>query len=75
MATSTETMHAENNELDGLTTREVAERRASRDINVAGARPGRSYVQIVRQNMFTFLNLLIFGVSAILAPPERRSQQ
>lgn len=44
-----------------------AERRAVGEVNIVRHHVSRSYGRIVSQNLFTFLNLLIFGVSAVLA--------
>ena len=53
--------------LHGLTQPEVAERRAAGEVNIVRRHVSRSYGRIVSQNLFTFLNLLVFGVSAVLA--------
>ncbi len=52
----------------GLTAAEVAERRKRGMVNVASPASGRTHLQIVRENVFTFINncLFLLGISLIL---------
>src|ERR1700694_725967 len=52
----------------GLTEGEVAERRARGEGNTSPAPTTRSYRQIFRENVFTFVNLILFvlGVALLL---------
>ena len=52
--------------LTGLTEAEVAQRTAQGLVNAVQARAGRSYAQIARDNLFTFFNLVLFSLGAIL---------
>ncbi|RIK32845.1 MAG: magnesium-transporting ATPase, partial [Chloroflexi bacterium] len=51
---------------DGLTEAEAQARRAKGLGNTAPPRSGRSYWDIVRENVFTFINISILGLSAVL---------
>jgi hypothetical protein len=50
----------------GLTAREVAERRATGFGDQVDEAQGRTYQQIIRDNLFTFLNVSLFGIGAVL---------
>jgi cation-transporting ATPase E len=52
--------------LRGLSEQEVAERRARGLGNDARLKTGRTYGQIVRENLLTFFNLVLFGLGGIL---------
>jgi cation-transporting ATPase E len=52
--------------LYGLSEREAAERRARGLGNDARLKTGRTYGQIVRENLLTFFNLVLFGLGGIL---------
>jgi cation-transporting ATPase E len=52
--------------LVGLTEREVAERRARGEGNRVQMGTSRSYVQILRQNAFTFINNILFIIAIAL---------
>jgi cation-transporting ATPase E len=51
---------------DGLTEAEVAARQAAGQGNVAGPPTGRTYGQIIRENVFTFINDVIFLLGLLL---------
>ncbi len=51
---------------DGLSQAEAQARRAQGMGNTAPPRSGRSYWDIVRENLFTFINISILGLSAAL---------
>jgi cation-transporting ATPase E len=53
--------------LAGLTTEEAVARRARGEGNVAPPATGRSYWQILRENLFTFINITLFGLGFALA--------
>jgi cation-transporting ATPase E len=50
----------------GLTEAEASARRAQGLGNTGGPRTGRSYADIVRDNLFTFINVSLFAVGAVL---------
>jgi cation-transporting P-type ATPase E len=50
----------------GLTEQEVAARRQAGLGNNAVARPGRTYGQIIRYNLFTIFNNILFGIGVAL---------
>ena len=52
--------------IQGLTESEVRARRQRGQGNKAGLRPGRSYWDIARANLFTFFNNLLFGIGIAL---------
>ncbi len=52
--------------LNGLSEQEAAERRARGLGNDARLKTGRTYGQIVRENLLTFFNLVLFGLGGIL---------
>jgi len=51
---------------DGLTEHEVIVRRASGQGNNVTLQTSRSYVQIFRENLFTFINAVFFGISVVM---------
>ena len=53
--------------LAGLTDEEAVARRARGEGNVAPPATGRSYWQILRENLFTFINITLFGLGFALA--------
>ena len=52
--------------LNGLTEQEVADRRAAGLGNDAPLHTSRSYTQILRENVFTFINYVLFGLGTAL---------
>ena len=50
----------------GLSDAEAAARRAAGQGNVAPLRTGRTYAQIVRDNVFNFINLILFALGVTL---------
>ena len=50
----------------GLTATEVAQRVAQGKVNKAPGGTGRSYLEIVRQNVFTFINTILFSIGIVL---------
>jgi cation-transporting P-type ATPase E len=50
----------------GLTPAEAAARRAAGQGNGVHFQSSRSYVQILRENAFTFINTVLFGIGAVL---------
>jgi len=52
--------------LCGLSEQEAAERRARGLGNDAKLKTGRTYGQIVRENLLTFFNLVLFGLGGVL---------
>ena len=52
--------------LTGLTADEVADRLANGQGNQAPLKSGRTYAEIVRENVFTFINVVIFLLGAAL---------
>ena len=50
----------------GLTEAEARERHARGLANTAGPRTGRSYREIVRDNLFTFINVTLLAVGGVL---------
>ncbi|MBN1137561.1 MAG: HAD-IC family P-type ATPase [Anaerolineae bacterium] len=59
-------MHNEPVVLCGLSEQEAAERRARGLGNDARLKTGRTYGQIVRENLLTFFNLVLFGLGGVL---------
>ncbi|NTV37305.1 MAG: haloacid dehalogenase, partial [Anaerolineaceae bacterium] len=53
-------------ELTGLTTQEALARQAAGQGNRGGPPTGRSYWQIFRENIFTFINNVLFGLGIAL---------
>ncbi|MGE5656243.1 MAG: HAD-IC family P-type ATPase [Actinomycetota bacterium] len=53
--------------LQGLTQQEVKERRAAGQGNNVTLQSSRSYRQILQENLFTFLNLVFFAISVVMA--------
>ena len=54
------------NEALGLTQQEVAERVARGEVNKAPGGTDRSYLEIIRQNVFTFINIMLFAIGVVL---------
>jgi cation-transporting ATPase E len=54
------------NPLRGLSTSEVNERTARGEVNQASGLQTRSYGQILRENVFTFINNTLFGLGIVL---------
>lgn len=52
--------------LEGLSEREVETRRANGQGNVAPLKTSRSYTQIVRENVFTHVNTILFVLGIVL---------
>jgi cation-transporting ATPase E len=52
--------------IQGLTEREVIERRERGQGNDAHSESGRTYLQILRRNAFTFINCVLFAISIAL---------
>jgi cation-transporting ATPase E len=52
--------------LNGLTEAQARARRAKGQGNTAPPRSGRTYWDIIRENVFTFINISILGLSAVL---------
>lgn len=50
----------------GLTSSEAAERLRAGQGNVARPSTGRTYPEIVRENVFTFINVILFGIGLVL---------
>jgi cation-transporting P-type ATPase E len=57
----------------GLTTDEVGARRRAGKTNTAALPTSRSYVRIVRDNVFTFINAVLFGLAVALIALGRTS--
>jgi len=57
---------APNAPITGLTEREVVERRARGEGNKVQMGTSRSYMQILRQNAFTFINNILFAIGITL---------
>jgi cation-transporting ATPase E len=55
-----------NKEALGLTQQEVAERVARGEVNKAPGGTDRSYLEIIRQNAFTFINIMLFAIGVVL---------
>jgi cation-transporting ATPase E len=53
-------------DLRGLTEPEAAARRASGQGNDAVIQTGRTYDQILRQNLFTFINVVLFAIGFVM---------
>src|SRR4030042_1626013 len=52
--------------MNGLSTQEVVKRRSRGLGNRDPVRSSRSYLQIIRENVFTFVNLVLFGLGPAL---------
>lgn len=52
--------------LAGLTTQEVAQRRAAGQGNNVALQTSRSYWQILQENLFTFINAVFFIISVVM---------
>jgi cation-transporting ATPase E len=53
--------------LQGLTEQEVIERRTAGQGNNVALQTSRSYRQILEENLFTFINLVFFALSVVMA--------
>lgn len=51
---------------EGLSDSEVAARRERGQVNVVQFQTGRSYLQILRKNAFTFINTILFAIAVVL---------
>jgi cation-transporting ATPase E len=60
------TRHQDGGKIEGLSERQVAARRSRGEQNVFPSRTGRSYLQILRKNAFTFINTVLFAIGAVL---------
>src|SRR6516225_8792185 len=65
-ATVAESLGLATEEVRGLTRQEVAERVANGQVNKAPGGTNRSYVEIIRQNVFTFINTVLFVIGIAL---------
>ena len=63
---STGTIDVPTDVAGGLTTAQVESLRASGKGNVVEEPPGRTYGQIIRSNIFTFLNTTLYGIGLVL---------
>ncbi len=52
--------------LEGLTTKEAIDRRHRGQGNDVKLETGRSYWQIIRENIFTFINIVFFAISIVM---------
>ena len=52
--------------LEGLTNKEAIERRHRGQGNDVKLETGRSYWQIIRENIFTFINIVFFAISVVM---------
>ena len=52
--------------IEGLSESEVAARRQRGQDNAVQFQTGRSYLQILRKNAFTFINTILFAIAAVL---------
>ncbi|MDR0778679.1 MAG: HAD-IC family P-type ATPase [Methanomassiliicoccaceae archaeon] len=53
-------------DINGLTASEVEERILRKEVNSAEIAVSRSYLDIITKNVFTFFNLIIFSIGAML---------
>ena len=53
-------------DLQGLSEQEVVARRAKGQGNDVRLRTSRTYGQILRENLFTFFNMVLFGIGLLL---------
>jgi cation-transporting ATPase E len=56
----------ESEELRGLSTAEVEEQRALGNVNVVTEKVGKSYFEIIKDNLFTFFNFVWLVVAIML---------
>jgi cation-transporting ATPase E len=61
------------NKLDGLTEQEASARRRKGQGNNVNIQTGRSYADIVRQNVFNFINNILFVIGAVMVAIGRVS--
>lgn len=59
--------------LQGLSESEVAQRRAAGQGNNVSLQTSRSYRDILQENLFNFINLVFFAISAVMALLQRYS--
>ena len=52
---------------EGLTSEEVAALKAEGKVNISDEKVGKSYGKIIRDNLFTYLNLVFLIVTVLLA--------
>lgn len=60
-------------QLQGLTEKEVAQRRAAGQGNDIKLQSSRSYRQILQENLFTFINAVFFAISVVMIALQRYS--
>ena len=53
-------------EIEGLSESEVIARRQRGQGNIVQFQAGRSYLQILRKNAFTFINTVLFAIGVVL---------
>ena len=58
--------YAMGQEIEGLSESEVIARRQRGQGNIAQFQAGRSYLQILRKNAFTFINTVLFAIGVVL---------
>jgi hypothetical protein len=63
---STGAIDVPTNVTTGLTASEVTDLKARGQGNTVEAPPGRTYGQIIRENLFTFLNCTLYGIGGVL---------
>jgi cation-transporting P-type ATPase E len=59
--------------ITGLTTLEIAQRTKAGHVNISGQAEGRSYLGIILQNVFNFINIVLFGIGLLLVLIDRTS--
>lgn len=52
--------------IQGLSKQEVEQRRKDGLVNTAASVPSRSYLHIIRKNVFTFVNMVLFTIGVLL---------
>ena len=52
--------------MQGLSKSQVVERHERGEVNAVSFRTSRSYLQILRKNVFTFINTILFATSIVL---------
>ena len=52
--------------MQGLSKSQVVERHERGEVNGVSFRTSRSYLQILRKNVFTFINTILFATSIVL---------
>lgn len=66
-------INQEQQEIKGLSEAEVLERRSQGKGNKTSGQSTRSYGQILRENVFTFINIVLFGLGIALVSLGRTS--